>query len=99
MEGNVEETVEAMSQYKINPTILKEHLTSLQLDPDAAEDVYKAIPTKIKTQLTKAYNSLHKTSVSKVKKKKSPTKEEEKFDPDVEEMPEESSDDDSDEEL
>ena len=99
MEGNVEETVAAMSQYKINPTILKEHLTSLQLDPDAAEDVYKAIPTKVKTQLTKAYNALNKTSVSKVKKKKPTTKEEEKFDPDVEEKPEESSDDDSEEEL
>ena len=98
MEGNIQETVAAMSHYKINPTILKEHLTMLQLDAEAAEDVYKAIPTKVKTQLTKAYNALFKTSVSKVKKKKGDAKVEEKFDPEIEEMLEES-DEDSEEEL
>ena len=97
MEGNIDETISAMSYYKINPTTLKENLMSLQLDTEAAEDIYKSIPTKVKTQLTKAYNNLFKSSVSKVKKKKGDTKVEEKFDPEIEEMQDEETDDSEDE--
>ena len=65
-----EETVQIMAEYNLNPMIFKEHIISLMLNNEAYEEEFKQIPTKVKSALTRCYNNLYKSSISKVKKKK-----------------------------
>ena len=56
------------------------------MDIEKAENEFKQIPSKTKGQLTKLYNTLHKSSVGKTKKKKVAGKIADKFDPEIEDQ-------------
>jgi len=86
-----EATVETMAEYNLNPMIFKEHIIGLMLNSEAAEEEFKQIPTKVKSALTRLYNNLYKSSISKVKKKKASSGAADLFDPEIEEAPGEES--------
>ena len=88
---NAEATVETMAAYNLNPMIFKEHIISLMLNNEAAEEEFKQIPTKVKSALTRCYNNLYKSSISKVKKKKGSSGGIDQFDPEIEEAAQEES--------
>lgn len=81
--GKFEDTVNTMHMYKITPEMFKEHLVYLQFGSITCLEELKAIPSKDKATLSKLYNSMFKSSVEKVKKKKE-FEIRDKFDPELE---------------
>ncbi|CAG9326085.1 unnamed protein product [Blepharisma stoltei] len=81
----VDEAVSQMFLYNLNPDMFKEHLIQLQFGTPTYEEEYKNLSTKLKSQLTKSYNLMHKSSIAKKKKKKTGDRaEKDKFDPEFE---------------
>lgn len=77
-EGEIEEIVRFMDYYHISPTIITEHLQSLQLGD--RQSLMKDISASTKAKLTRAYNKYHENT--KFKKKKTITTEDfSKYDP------------------
>jgi replication factor C subunit 1 len=68
--GKIQETVEIMSSYKINPEMLKEHLIQLQFGSTTCEEEFRNVPNKDKCALTKLYNIMYKSSIEKIRKKR-----------------------------
>ena len=77
-----------MSEYRVNPDMLKEHFISLQFGSTTFEQEFKDLPVSIRSNLTKLYNQYYKSSVQKIKKKKSESAEQEQFDPETQEQQE-----------
>lgn len=72
-----------MDYYHISPTVISEHLQSLQLGD--RQNLMKDISASTKAKLTKAYNRYHENT--KFKKKKTKTAEDfNKYDPVLEEF-------------
>lgn len=67
---NIEETIRIMHMYKITPDMLREHLIELQFGTTTCEEEYKHIPAKEKANLVKMYNTMFKSSIEKIRKKK-----------------------------
>ena len=81
--GNIEDTVNVMHMYKINPEMLKENLIGLQFGNITCEEEFKSIGAKDKASMSKMYNTLFKSSIEKVKKKRE-REFKDKVDPDIE---------------
>jgi replication factor C subunit 1 len=80
--GNLDETVRIMHRYNINPEILKENLIQLQFGSTTYIEDFKSIASKDKLVTARMYNTLFKSSIEKIKKKRE--KEfREKLDPDL----------------
>ena len=60
--------MEILDYYNISPDIIKEHLADVPFPP--CKDPLSAVPTQIKTALTRTYNAKHKSSVKATKSKK-----------------------------
>ncbi|CAG9332418.1 unnamed protein product [Blepharisma stoltei] len=80
MDG-VEEAVEIIHTYGLNPDMFKDHLIQLQFDSEKSEEEFKKIPTKTKAQITRVYNTVFKSSLKKVKKKREEKEEKDQVDP------------------
>lgn len=57
-----------MDHYSITPDIIKEHLADVPFPP--CKDPLSAVPTQIKSALTKSYNAKHKNTIKATKSKK-----------------------------
>ena len=68
------------------------------MDIEKAENDFKNVPKATKGQLTKLYNTLHKSSVGKTKKKRAAGKIADKYDPEIEDPPNEESEEEVEEE-
>jgi replication factor C subunit 1 len=87
-QGDIEQALQIMSEYRVNPDMLKEHFISLQFGSTTFEQEFKDLPVSIRSNLTKLYNQYYKSSVQKIKKKKSDSADHDQFDPETQEQKE-----------
>jgi replication factor C subunit 1 len=87
-QGDIEQALQIMSEYRVNPDMLKEHFISLQFGSTTFEQEFKDLPVSIRSNLTKLYNQYYKSSVQKIKKKKSDSADQDQFDPETQEQKE-----------
>ena len=77
----IEEAVDIMELYRLNPTILSEHLVSLG-SLDSKNSPLLSIPGPTKAKLTRTFNKRHEEAKLKGKKgKKGPSNDHQKYDP------------------
>jgi hypothetical protein len=74
-----------MEIYNINPTILNEHLISLQFNPSKS-NLLAGVETATKSKLTRLYNKRHEEAKLKAAKGPKAKVEHVKFDPVLEEV-------------
>lgn len=85
-QGDIEQALQIMREYKVNPDMLKEHFIQLQFGSTTFEQEFKDLPISIRTNLTKLYNQYYKSSIQKVKKKKTDSADHDQFDPETQEQ-------------
>lgn len=81
----VDQVLDFMEIYNLNPTLLNENLAGVQFNPNK-EGVLTDIPTNIKAKLTRTYNKRHEATKIKggAKGKDKVQADHAKFDPELE---------------
>ena len=68
----VTETLELMEMYNLTPDMFKEHLIQLQFGTSTYEEEYKALPTQVKSAITRIYNTANVIGPAPKGRKKPP---------------------------
>lgn len=68
----VNDTLELMETYNLSPEMFKEHLIQLQFGTSTYEEEYKALPTQVKSAITRTFNSNNEVAPGTKSRRKPP---------------------------